>query len=146
MQHCCGILVFVIIAIAGISQCATAGERPNFLLIIADDLCWRDMGWTGNNQVRTPHLDQLATEGLSTTTMFTPATTCSPSRHALYTGLFCVRSGAYPNHTHTFDGTKSIFTHLKDWIPGRATEQIARRPASIVSVRTYSECGRPDGN
>ncbi len=108
------ILVFVIIAIAGISQCATAGERPNFLLIIADDLCWRDMGWTGNNQVRTPHLDQLATEGLSTTTMFTPATTCSPSRHALYTGLFCVRSGAYPNHTHTFDGTKSIFTHLKE--------------------------------
>jgi len=92
---------------------AAADDRPNFLLMIADDLCWRDMGWTGNPDVRTPHLDQLAIEGMSTTTMFSPATTCSPTRHALYTGLYCVRSGAYPNHTRVYDGTKSIFTYLK---------------------------------
>jgi N-sulfoglucosamine sulfohydrolase len=93
---------------------ASAVDRPNFMLIIADDLCWRDMGWTGNDEVRTPNLDRLAAQGMSTTTMFSPATTCSPSRHALYTGLYCVRAGAYPNHTRTYDGTKSIFTYLKD--------------------------------
>ena len=93
---------------------AHADERPNFLLIIADDLCWRDLGFTGNKEIQTPHIDQLAQDGLSTTTMFSPATTCSPSRHAMYTGLFCIRSGAYPNHTRVYDGTKSLFTHLKE--------------------------------
>lgn len=96
------------------SSVAADSARPNFLLIVADDLCWRDLGFTGNGEVRTPHLDKLATEGMQLTGMFSPATTCSPSRHALYTGLFPVRSGAYPNHTHAYDGTKSIFTYLKD--------------------------------
>ncbi|MCA8996960.1 MAG: sulfatase, partial [Planctomycetaceae bacterium] len=61
-----------------------------------------------------PNLDQLRQEGMSLTHMFTPATTCSPSRHALYTGLYCVRSGAYPNHTQVFEGTQSFFRYLKD--------------------------------
>ena len=91
-----------------------AQQRPNFLLIVADDLCWRDFGFTGNQDIRTPNIDQLASDGLSTTTMFTPATTCSPSRHAMYTGLYSIRSGAYPNHTRVYEGTKSLFTHLKE--------------------------------
>lgn len=106
------VAVAVVAAIACGTVCAT-DERPNFLLIVADDLCWRDLGFTGNPDVRTPHLDRLATQGLVTTTMFTPATTCSPSRHALYTGLYCVRAGAYPNHTRAYRGTRSLFTHLK---------------------------------
>ncbi|MCA9083265.1 MAG: sulfatase [Planctomycetaceae bacterium] len=92
----------------------TKSGRPNLMLIISDDSTWRDFGFTGNKDVRTPHLDRLASQGLSMTSMFTPATTCSPSRHALYTGLFPIRSGAYPNHTRVYDGTKSMFTYLKD--------------------------------
>jgi N-sulfoglucosamine sulfohydrolase len=91
-----------------------AAERPNFLVIIADDLCWRDLGYEGNAEVRTPHLDRLRTESMHLRGMFTPAPSCSPARHALYSGLFPVRSGAYPNHTRLFDGTKSLFTHLRD--------------------------------
>ena len=37
-----------------------AAEKPNFLLIIADDLNWRDLGCTGNPDVKTPHIDRLA--------------------------------------------------------------------------------------
>ncbi|MCB1088190.1 MAG: sulfatase [Verrucomicrobiae bacterium] len=91
-----------------------AADRPNFLVIIADDLCWRDLGYEGNHEVKTPHLDQLRAESMHLTGMFTPAPTCSPCRHALYTGLYPIRSGAYPNHTRVFDGTKSLFTHLKE--------------------------------
>jgi uncharacterized sulfatase len=91
-----------------------ADPRPNFLLIVADDLCWRDLGFTGNRDVRTPHLDRLRQEGMQLTHMFTPATTCSPSRHALYTGLYPVRSGAFPNHTRVYEGTRSLFHHLSD--------------------------------
>ena len=91
-----------------------AAERPNFLLIIADDLCYRDLGFVGNKDVHSPNIDKLASEGLHLTNMYSPATTCSPTRHALYTGLYCVRAGAYPNHTQVYDGTKSIYTHLKE--------------------------------
>ena len=107
-------IAFAIFACLLLNAAAQAEQKPNFLLIIADDLCWRDFGFTGNKDIKTPNIDRLAKDGLSTTTMFSPATTCSPSRHAMYTGLFCVRSGAYPNHTRVYEGTKSLFTHLKE--------------------------------
>lgn len=92
---------------------AHADARPNFLLMIADDLTWSDLGYEGHREVQTPHLDKLCGESIHLRGMFTPATTCSPSRHALYTGLYPVRSGAFPNHTRLYDGTKSLFTLLK---------------------------------
>ncbi|WP_414664921.1 sulfatase family protein [Horticoccus sp. 23ND18S-11] len=98
-------------ALAGFA--ATAPKQPNFLLIIADDLNWRDLGCTGSPDVKTPNIDRLARESMSLQAMFTPAPTCSPLRHALYTGLFPIRSGAYPNHTMVDAPTRSIFTHLK---------------------------------
>lgn len=94
-------------------QGAADEARPNFLVLIADDLNWRDLGCQGNPDVRTPNIDRLQREGMTLRGMFTPAPTCSPCRHALYTGLFPVRSGAYPNHTRVDEGTRSIFTHLK---------------------------------
>jgi uncharacterized sulfatase len=90
-----------------------ADSRPNFLLIIADDLNARDLGFTGNTDIHTPNLDRLRSEGVWLRNMFNPATTCSPTRHALYTGVDCIRSGAYPNHTRVYDGTKSMFTYFK---------------------------------
>lgn len=89
-------------------------ERPNFLVIVADDLNWRDLGCTGSPDVKSPHIDRLASESMSLRRMFTPAPTCSPLRHALYTGLFPIRSGAYPNHTMAYDGTRSVFGHLRE--------------------------------
>jgi N-sulfoglucosamine sulfohydrolase len=86
--------------------------RPNFLILIADDLNWRDLGVMGNRDVKTPRIDALARESMHLRGMFTPSPTCSPARHALYTGLFPIRSGAYPNHTMVDATTKSVFTHL----------------------------------
>ena len=92
---------------------ALFAARPNFLIIIADDLCWRDVGYEGSPDVKTPNLDKLRGESMHLRGMFNPATSCSPTRHALYTGLYPIRSGAFPNHTRAYDGTKSLFTHLK---------------------------------
>ena len=103
-------LVFLAAALSA----SAADRRPNFLIIIGDDLNWRDLGCTGSPDVKSPHIDRLASEGMSLRAMFTPAPTCSPLRHALYTGLFPVRSGAYPNHTMVDAGTRSIFGHLKE--------------------------------
>ena len=91
----------------------SATDKPNILLIVADDLNGRDLGFAGNREIHTPSLDKLRSEGIWLRNMFNPATTCSPTRHALYTGLGCIRSGAYPNHTRVYDGTKSLFTYFK---------------------------------
>ena len=106
--------LFALLVVLAGSSAAADSQRPNFLLVIADDLCWRNLGFTGNREVQTPNLDRLASQGIYLSNMYTPATTCSPSRHALYTGLFCVRAGAYPNHTRAYDGTHSMFTHFKE--------------------------------
>ena len=90
---------------------APAG-RPNILLIIADDLCWRDLGCTGNPDVRTPNLDRMRADGLLMRRMYSTAATCTPCRSALFTGLHGVRTGAYPNHSDVRDGTRSLFTYL----------------------------------
>src|SRR3546814_18229950 len=65
---------------------AVDGDRPNILIILADDLGWGDLGCYGNDQVVTPHLDRLAREGMRFTQPYAPAPICSPSRAAILTG------------------------------------------------------------
>lgn len=88
------------------------GKQPNFLFIIADDCTHRDIGCYGG-QALTPNIDQLAKEGMRFTQCFQAAPMCSPTRHNIYTGLYPVKSGAYPNHTFAKDGTKSVVHYLK---------------------------------
>ncbi|MCC6537238.1 MAG: arylsulfatase [Bryobacterales bacterium] len=66
---------------------AAAAPRPNIVLIIADDLGYANLGCYGQKRIRTPHLDQLAAEGLRFTDAYAGSTVCAPSRCALMTGL-----------------------------------------------------------
>lgn len=81
------------------------------LFIIADDLTHRDISPYGG-QAATPHLAKLANDGMRFTQCFQAAPMCSPTRHNIYTGLYPVRSGAYPNHTFVKPGVKSIAHYL----------------------------------
>lgn len=85
---------------------------PNLLLIIADDCTYRDLEVYGG-QAKTPHLNRLAADGMKFTHCFQAAPMCSPTRHCLYTGLYPVKSGAYPNHTMAYDWVKSIAHYLQ---------------------------------
>ena len=60
--------------------------KPNFVFILADDLTFRDIGVYGG-QAYTPHIDQLAKEGIRFKRAFQTAPMCSPTRHTIYTGL-----------------------------------------------------------
>lgn len=91
---------------------AVANDRPNFLFVMADDCTYWDMECYGG-QAKTPHLNRLCQEGMKFTRCFQAAPMCSPTRHCLYTGLYPVKSGAYPNHTFVEPGTKSIAHDLK---------------------------------
>ena len=94
-------------------RAASAEQPPNILLIIADDQNWYDVGCYGNPDIKTPHIDRLAAEGMQFHRMFTATAMCAPTRQQLYTGVFPVRNGAYPNHSLVYPGTKSIAHYLK---------------------------------
>ena len=85
---------------------------PNILLFIADDCTYRDIGCYGSVDSQTPNIDSFAKEGMQFTRCFQAASMCSPTRTNLYTGIYPVKSGAYPNHTFVKEGTKSIVHHL----------------------------------
>lgn len=91
---------------------AAAAEKPNIVFINADDLTHTDLSVYGG-QARTPNFDRLAREGMLFEHCFQAAPMCSPTRHNLYTGIYPVKTGAYPNHTFAKDGTRSIVHHLK---------------------------------
>lgn len=74
---------------------ATAGERPNFVVMVADDLGWGDLGSYGHPTIRTPHLDRLAERGIRFTDGYAAAPVCSPARAGLLTGRIPSRVGIY---------------------------------------------------
>lgn len=66
---------------------ADASKRPNIVLILADDLGYGDLGCYGQSKIQTPHLDELAADGIRFTQCYAGSTVCAPSRCALMTGL-----------------------------------------------------------
>lgn len=76
-----------------VASSAAAAERPNFLLIFTDDHGYGDVSTYHPSHVQTPHLDQLAAEGMLFTAMRANCTVCSPSRAALLTGRYPDRVG-----------------------------------------------------
>ncbi|MEB2528810.1 sulfatase-like hydrolase/transferase [Kocuria rosea] len=63
-------------------------ERPNILMIMADDLGWADLSSYGAPHIATPNLDRLAKEGVRFTDGYAGSSTCSPTRFSLYTGRY----------------------------------------------------------
>ena len=70
-----------------------SGEKPNIILILADDLGYADIGAYGNKLNRTPNLDRMAREGLRFTDFHTNAANCSPTRATILTGQYQQRCG-----------------------------------------------------
>ena len=83
---------------------------PNFLILLVDDLGWTDLGCFGSDYYETPHIDQLASEGIRFTHGYAACTVCSPTRAALMTGM-------YPGRTN-----------VTDWIPGHQRPRAKLRP------------------
>ena len=72
-------------------------EKPNFVLIIADDLGYADLGFQGSKQIPTPNIDRLATEGIIFSNGYVSSSVCSPSRAGLMTGRNQARFGFNDN-------------------------------------------------
>ncbi len=90
---------------------AHADERPNFVIILADDLGYGDLACYGNAINRTPHLDRMAAEGLRFTDFHSNGPMCSATRAALLTGLYQHRFG------RQFEGALSAKAQPDDGLP-----------------------------
>lgn len=74
---------------------AVTGERPNIIVIMADDMGWGDVGFNGNAFIRTPHLDALASDGLVMERFYSAAPLSSPTRASVLTGRHPFRTGVF---------------------------------------------------
>ena len=83
---------------------ATAGDRPNFVIIMVDDMGYAGVSCFGNPYFKTPEIDRLAAEGIRLTDFHSSGTVCSPTRAGLLTGRYQQRSGIeaviHPVHDH----------------------------------------------
>lgn len=77
------------------SIAANTPDKPNFVVIFCDDLGYGDLSCYGNPTIRTPHIDQMACEGMKMTQFYVGAAVSTPSRSALMTGRLPVRNGMY---------------------------------------------------
>jgi arylsulfatase A-like enzyme len=78
------LLVFAVLVSAG--PASGGSKPPNFILMLADDLGYGDLGITGSQQIPTPHIDSLAAGGVRFTNAYVASSVCAPSRAGLMTG------------------------------------------------------------
>ena len=83
-------------------SCANA-RKPNFVIFLVDDLGIGDVGCFGNTTIKTPNIDRISKEGAKLTHSISAESVCTPSRAAIMTGRYPVRSGmASPGDEHRF--------------------------------------------
>ena len=78
-----------------LALCLPAQARPNLVVLLVDDMGWRDTGFAGNEGARTPNLDRLARSGIIFTEAYAAAPNCASTRACLMTGQYTPRHGVY---------------------------------------------------
>lgn len=110
-------------------------NKPNVILVMTDDQGWGDTGYNGHPVLRTPHLDQLAADGVRFDRFYTAAPVCSPTRGSCITGrhpyrygIFFANVGHLPPEEVTLAealGTQGYATgHFGKWHVGTLTTEI----------------------
>ena len=110
---CCCLLAALL---AAPPPLAGQNTRPNFIIILADDLGYGDLSSFGHPAIKTPHLDRLAAQGLKLTNCYAGMPVCSPSRAALMTGRVPQREG------------------ISEWIPENSPVHLKREAVTIARL------------
>ncbi len=97
-------ILAILMAIVLPATTTSAAERPNVVVLLADDLGYKDLGCDGG-PVKTPTVDGLAASGVRFTDFYSGASVCSPSRATLLTGRQHIRTGVYT----------AIFDEYQNW-------------------------------
>ena len=98
------LITFIVALFALVTGASSATPKPNVIVILADDLGWKDLKCFGSDFYETPNIDGLAADGMKFTQAYSACTVCSPTRAAIMTGKYPAR------------------LHVTDWIPGLPPE------------------------
>ncbi|RKX34921.1 MAG: N-acetylgalactosamine 6-sulfate sulfatase [Verrucomicrobia bacterium] len=85
--------------------CAETKPAPNFIVIMADDLGYADVGFNGGKQIPTPNIDSIANNGVQFSSAYTSYSVCGPSRAGFITGRYQQRFGFERNPQYRPDDT-----------------------------------------
>jgi arylsulfatase A-like enzyme len=101
-------------------------DRPNIILIVADDLGYSDLQSYGNLAIHTPHIDSLGIDGIRFTRAYVTSPICSPSRMGIMTGRYQNRFGSeympYDNFDPAFlKNLRKHYFSLRKQVPGLKT-------------------------
>jgi len=110
------------------------GAKPNIVFILADDMGWKDPGYTGNNYHETPRIDSLAKQGVVFTNAYANAPNCAPSRASLMTGQYSPRHGIF-----TVASPERGKSENRKLIPPENTRELA--PSFITFPELLKEAG-----
>ncbi len=87
------LIAILLSLLCGAGGGSAAQRPPNIVILYADDLGWGDLGCYGHPSIRTPNLDRMAAAGMRFTDFYSAGEVCTPSRAALLTGRYPIRSG-----------------------------------------------------
>lgn len=129
-------LIAILAALSLVAAHSRAGEpalsiqRPNIVMILADDLGYGDLGCYGHPRFKTPNLDRMASEGVRLTQFNTPMPFCAPTRAALLTGRYPFRCGLSTNPAPD---------------AGPAADAVALPPGEITLAQVLKHAGYATG-
>ena len=89
--------IISVLAFSGAAVATQAAERPNVIIVFIDDFGYGDLGCYGSTKHRTPHIDQMAKEGIRLTDFYVGSSVSTPSRSALLTGCYPRRVSMHVN-------------------------------------------------
>jgi uncharacterized sulfatase len=118
---------FALLLTVVLGSAARAAEKPNILFLYTDDQAPFAVGVAGNDQIHTPHMDQLAEEGAYLPNAFVTTPVCSPSRTALMTGQYASEYG------------------IMDWINPGKEPQLGLDPAATTWAEVLQDHGYRTG-
>jgi N-sulfoglucosamine sulfohydrolase len=107
-------ILFILGHSPSLSAQTDSSARPNILVLVADDLGWRDTGVYGNRGIRTPNIDRLARSGLMVRLAFGTSPQCSPSRISILSGKYSHATRTEDLHTPLPDGVRLLPSYLQD--------------------------------
>ncbi len=137
-------------------------NKPNFIIIFTDDQGYNDLGCFGSKTIKTPNIDQMASEGRKFTSFYVPCSVCSPSRAALLTGCYPKRVsmekhvlfpksdyGLHPDEHTIADHLKSLgyaTACIGKWHLGHLPELLPRRQGfdSYFGIPYSNDMNHPD--
>lgn len=122
---------YLLTLFSGLPLLATGGtnpgsiDKPNIVVILADDLGSNELSCYGGKNLVTRHIDRIADEGMRFTNNYASCAMSVPLRASLYTGLYPARHGSYQNHKTSYPDIKSVTHYLSQagYRVGRAGKQ-----------------------